>query len=100
MGLLSAIHSSEVSLVLNPTTTGSSITSQYHVVFDDMLSTIDAIFRGGVIRHYFGTICAGKYDVCAHNAPLLLANALPGIWNTRNSVRFCIATRCNRPRPS
>ena len=40
MGLLSAIHSSEVSLVLNPTTTGSSITSQYHVVFDDLFTTV------------------------------------------------------------
>ena len=38
---LSTIHSSEVPLVLNLST--GSITAQYHVVFDDRFSTVQAI---------------------------------------------------------
>ena len=52
---LSTIHSSEVPLVLN-TTTGS-ITSQYHVVFDDEFSTVKSIERETEPPPFWDDLC-------------------------------------------
>ena len=52
---LSTIHSSEVPLVLNLTT--GSITTQYHVVFDDRFSTVESIGHDDTPPSYWEDLC-------------------------------------------
>jgi hypothetical protein len=52
---LSSIHSSEVPLVLNLQT--GSITTQYHVVFDDSFSTVASIGKDEDPPEYWDDLC-------------------------------------------
>jgi hypothetical protein len=52
---ISTIHSSEVPLVLNPTT--GSITPQFHVVFDDEFSTVTSIEREHDPPSFWNELC-------------------------------------------
>ena len=60
---LSTIHSSEVPLVLNLST--GSITTQYHVVFDDRFSTVESIGLEDTPPIILGRTVFGKHFVCA-----------------------------------
>ena len=61
---LTTIHSSEVPLVLNLQT--GSITPQYHVVFEDLYSTVASLDFDEDPPLGLGGLMFGEQFVCAH----------------------------------
>ena len=78
---LSTIHSSEVPLVLNPTT--GSITPQFHVVFDDEFSTVASIERQHDPPSFWNELCLEK--ILFLSLSITLPMVRPHIWRTTGS---------------
>ena len=68
---LSTIHSSEVPQVLNRTT--GSITTQYHVVFDDLFTTVPSIERVEEPPSNWQDLCLEHTEYIPIDAPLQLS---------------------------
>ena len=64
---LSTVHSSEVPLVLNLTT--GSITTQFHVVFDDMFTTGTSIAREDQPPSHWNDLCLENTELLPMDNP-------------------------------
>ena len=91
---LSTIHSSEVPQVLNLTT--GSITTQFHVVFDDLFTTVPSIGREEDPPSHWA-------DLCLDNTTFILTDNPPPLsheWRSKADTEddFRIDQRSNRVR--
>ena len=69
---LSTIHSSEVPQVLNLTT--GSITTQFHVVFDDLFSTVTSVEREEDPPSHWNYLCLEQTEFIHVDAPTPLSS--------------------------
>ena len=83
------IHSSEVPQVLNLTT--GSITTQFHVVFDDLFSTVSSIEREEQPPSHWNDLCLDNTELIPMDNPPPLSpewlNEMDGNLNTQSTVR-------------
>ena len=67
---LSTVHSSEVPQILNLTT--GSITTQFHVVFDDLFSTVASVERQEDLPSHWNDLCLEQSEFIPLDKPVPL----------------------------